>query len=412
VVISGVGVVSPIGIGKDAFWEGLASGRSAVRTITRFDASPFATRIAAEVDGFDPLLYAPPKVVKRMDRTAQFAVAAAKMAVVDASLDLAQTDRDRTGVFYGTNLGHYDYTFILAQHARDESGEWVGATLESGMGQFPEAAGGWVSTVLDLRGPSFIYASACSASLDSIGHAFRAISYGELDAALAGGSQAPISASSVSAFSMVRGMSRRNDDPASASRPFDKDRDGFVMGEGGGMVVLETLDAARLRGAPIYAEVLGYGATCDAYHITNPRPDGRDASRAVALAIQDAGIAPEEIDYVNAHGTSTPLNDKTETLVLKTVLGEHARRVPISAVKSMFGHLLGGAGCVELIAALLAMQHQVIPATINYHTPDPECDLDYVPNAARPARIRTVLKNSFGFGGKNSAMVVRAVNDA
>ncbi len=409
VAITGVGVIAPIGVGKDAFWDGLAAGRSGVRTITRFDASAFPTQIAAEVDGFDPTQFMPAKLSRRMDKTSLFGLCAAKMAVADASLDFStHVDRSRAAVMYGTNLGHFDYDFVVAQWEPDGP-SWKGATIESGLNLFPEACAGHISTEFALTGPSLIFASACSASLDAIGHGFRAIRDGELDAVIAGGSQAPISPPSVGAFCMVKGMSTRNDAPGAASRPFDKDRDGFVMGEGGAIIVMESLESAEARGARVYAEVLGYAATCDAYHITNPRPDGAEAARAVSLAIHHAGIDPSEIDYVNAHGTSTPLNDKTETLILRTVLGDHARRVPVSATKSMIGHLLGGAGAAELIAALLAIEHQTIPPTINYTTPDPECDLDYVPNVARPARVRTVLKNSFGFGGKNSALVVRAL---
>jgi 3-oxoacyl-[acyl-carrier-protein] synthase II len=348
----------------------------------------------------------------QLDRTSQMGVAATQMALADAALDLEREDRTRIGVMFGTTLGIYDYDYILQNHTLYYNGASPDASSnpEIGLMAFPEACASQMSMEIGARGPSLTFATTCSSALDGIGHALKAIRYGELDLAFAGGSQAPISEPMVSGFTMLRGMSTRNDEPQTASRPFDKTRDGFVMGEGAGIIVVEELEHARERGAHIYAEILGYGLTCDGYHMTNPKPDGRDAARALALAIKDAGIAPEEIDYVSAHGTSTPMNDRTETKVLKTVLGQHAYKAPVSSVKSMIGHLIGAAGSVELIASLIALKEQLLPPTINYHTPDPECDLDYVPNAARPAAIRTILKNSFGFGGKNSALVVRALD--
>ncbi len=414
VVITGLGPITPIGIGKNAYWDGLRAGRSGIRTITRFDPAPFPTRFAGEVEGFDPLQYMRADTADAVDRTSHFGIAAARMALDDARLTIDGALAMRTGVMFGTTLGFTDYDYILRkQHVWTAGGDdGVPADPLTALMGYPEAAATEISRHVGARGPSLTFAETCSSALDGIGQAYRAIRSGQLDVVLAGGAQAPISAPIVSLFCMLRGMSTRNDSPETASRPFDKDRDGFVMGEGAGIVVVEEYERARERGAHVYAEILGYAATCDGYHMTNPKPDGRDAARAVKLALADARVAPEEIDYVNAHGTSTPLNDKTETLIVKDVFGAHASRVPISAFKSMIGHLIGAAGSAELIGALLALQHQIIPPTINQFTFDPECDLDYVPNAARPAPLRTIAKNSFGFGGKNSCVIARALDDA
>ena len=405
VVITGLGVIAPNGVGKEAFWAGLKAGTSGIKPIVRFDASPFPTRIAGQLNGFDPLALLDPRRAKRMDRTSHLGVCAAKMAVEDAKLDLTRENTDRIGVMVGTAMAGHGY--ILEQHDvyRDKGPMKINPA--TAIASFPDACSSQISIELGIHGPSFSIATACSSASDAIGYAFNAIRKHELDIIIMGGAEAPIFPPLISAFCMLRAMSTRNDDPQSASRPFDKERDGFVLGEGAGILVLEDVEHALARGAHIYAEILGFGMTCDAYHMTAPEPSGREAARAIQLALKDAGLRPEEIDYINAHGTSTPLNDKNETAVIKTVFGEHARRVQISATKSMIGHLIGAAGSVELIAALLAMEHQMIPPTINYRTPDPECDLDYVPNTARPAQIRTVLKNSFGFGGKNSALIVR-----
>ena len=408
-VITGLGVVAPNGVGRDAFWEALAAGKSGIRPITRFDPAPFPTRIAGQIDDFHPTDFITAKRAKHMDRTSHYGVSAARMAADDASLDVSKEDVDRIGVMFGTTLGVYDYDFILANHTMYEGGRtWDGTDPRVGLMAFPEACASQISMELGIYGPSLTFAETCSSALDSLGHAYKAIRYGELDVVFAGGAQAPISQPLVSAFCMLRGMSTQNDEPTTASRPFDKERDGFVMGEGAGILVIEEMEHALRRGVRIYGEIIGYAATCDAYHMTNPRPDGRDAARAVRLAIKDAGIDPTEIDYVNAHGTSTPLNDKTETKVLKDTLGDHANTIPVSSVKSMIGHLIGASASVEVVASCLALEHQVLPPTINLHNPDPECDLDYVPNTARPAKIRTILKNSFGFGGKNSALILRA----
>ena len=405
VVITGLGVISAIGYGKEAFWEALEAGLSGVTPVYKFDPSPYPTRFAAQLNGFDFSAYIDPKWARRMDLTSQLGVSAAKMAVKDAALHLDQEERERIGVVVGTAMaGH---AFILEQHDVYKEKGPMRINPFTALTVFPDAPASFISIELGLHGPSFSLATACSSALDAVGYAFNAIRKRELDVILMGGSEATVFPQAFSAFCMLRAMSQRNDQPECASRPFDKERDGFVLGEGAGMLVLEELEHAKQRGAHIYAEIVGFGMTCDAYHMTAPEPSGRQAARAIQLALKDAGIAPGDIDYINAHGTSTPLNDKTETLVIKQVFGEHAYRVPISATKSMIGHLIGAAGAVELIATTLALEHQVIPPTINYRTPDPECDLDYVPNTARRALLDFALKNSFGFGGKNSALVIK-----
>lgn len=410
VVITGLGVIAPNGVGKDAYWEALRAGRSGIKPIMRFDVSELPTRFAGQLNGFNPTDHLDFKRAKRMDRTSHLAVCAAKMAVDDAHLDLETEDRGRIGVMVGTSLaGH---AFILEQHDAWRDKGPMKINPFTAIASFPDACTSQISIELGLHGPSFSIGTACSSALDAVGYAFNAIRKRELDIILMGGAEAPVFPPILSAFCMLRALSTRNDEPLRASRPFDRERDGFVLGEGAGILVVEDLEHAEKRGAHIYAEILGFGMTCDAYHMTAPEPSGKEAARAIRLALKDAGVAPEGIDYINAHGTSTPLNDKNETHVIKQVFGEHARHVPISATKSMIGHLIGAAGAVELIAALLAMEHQTIPPTINYETPDPDCDLDYVPNVARPARLRTVLKNSFGFGGKNSALVVRKYDEA
>ncbi len=405
VVITGLGAITSIGYGKEAFWQGLAAGKSGINRVTKFDPTPYPTQMAAEVDGFDFSPFIDPKWARRMDKTALMAVATAKMAVADAKLDLAKEDRDRIGVVVGTAMaGH---AFILEQHDVYKARGPMKINPFTALTVFPDSPASFISIELGLNGPSFSLATACSSALDAIGWAFNAIRKRELDVILMGGSESTVFPQAFSAFCMLRAMSQSNDEPARASRPFDKTRDGFVLGEGAGMLVLEDLEHAKRRGAHIYAEIRGFGMTCDAYHMTAPEPSGRQAARAIQLALDDAGVKPADIDYINAHGTSTPLNDKTETLVIKQVFGPQAYKTPISATKSMIGHLIGAAGAVELIATVLAMEHQTIPPTINYRVPDPECDLDYVPNSSRPAAIDFALKNSFGFGGKNSALVIK-----
>src|SRR3989338_7475916 len=388
VVITGVGPITAIGAGKDAFWESLRAGRCGIATVKKFDPTPYPTQMAAQLNGFDFSAYIDAKWSRRMDLTSQLAVSAAKM-----------------GVVVGTAMA--GQAFILEQHDVYKAKGPMKINPFTALTVFPDAPASFISIDLGISGPSFSLATACSSALDAVGYSFNAIRRGELDAIVMGGAEATVFPQAFSAFCMLRAMSQQNDEPERACRPFDKLRDGFVLGEGAGMLVLEDLEHAKRRGAHIYAEILGFGMTCDAYHMTAPEPSGRQAARAIRLALDDAGVKPQDIDYINAHGTSTPLNDKTETLVIKQVFCHDAYKIPVSATKSMIGHLIGAAGAVELIATVLAMEHQIIPPTINYEVPDPDCDLDYVPNVCRKATIDIALKNSFGFGGKNSALVIR-----
>lgn len=407
VVITGVGVIASNGIGKEAFWQAICEGKSGIATITSFDPSRFTTRFAGEIRDFKPEEFVHKKNLKRMDRTSHLAVAAAKMAVADADLDPRSNGRDRTGVMIGTAMAGHGY-IMDAYECYLKSGPSRVSPFVA-LASFPDACASQVSIELGVTGPSFSIATACSSASDAIGYAWEAIRSNTVDFIIMGGAEAGIYPGVLAAFCAARALSQRNDEPQKACRPFSLDRDGFVLGEGAGMLVLEEYEHARRRGARIYGEILGHAMTCDAYHMTSPEPEGKEAVRAMELALASAGVGPDEIDYINAHGTSTPLNDKTETMIIKKVFGNRAYQIPVSATKSMVGHLIGAAGSVELIAALLAMEHNLIPPTINYDTPDPECDLDYVPNQARPAQVNTVMKNSFGFGGKNSILVVRKV---
>lgn len=407
VVITGIGVIAPNGIGIDKFWDSLSHGRSAVRKITRFDASSYPCQLAAEVSDFDPLDYMGPKSARRMDRFAQFAVACTKMALEDSKLDLIGTNTDRIGIALGSALG--GIPSAEEQHS---------IFIERGLKRvdpllaikiFPGGATSQVSIEFGISGHSNTVGGACAAGTDNVGYAFYAIKNNLADIMIAGGAEAPIVPLSLGSFCLLGALSTKNGDPTRASRPFDKERDGFVMGEGAGVLILEDLEHALARGVPIYAEVLGYGTTNDAYHMVQPLPTGEQAKKAIELALQEARIDPTEIDHVNAHGSSTPLNDKVETKIVKEVFGEYAYEIPISANKSMIGHALGAAGAIELVASVLTIENQFIPPTINYEFPDPECDLDYVPNKAKQATVTTVLKNSFGFGGKNSSIIIRKI---
>jgi len=404
VVVTGLGVVAPNGVGKRAFWDALKEGKSGIRRITRFDPSPFPTQFAGEAD-FDPALFISHKQLKRMDRTSHLAVSAAKMAVQDAALKISEEDPNRIGVMIGTAMAGHG--MILEQHNRFRDKGPMKINAFTAIASFPDAPSSQISIELGINGPSFSIATACSSASDAIGYAFNAIRNKELDMIIMGGADTPIFPPILGAFCVLRALSKRNDAPEKASRPFDKERDGFVLGEGAGILILEDLEHALKRNAHIYGEILGFGMTCDAYHMTKPEPSGRQAIRALKLALEDALVKPKDIDYLNAHGTSTPLNDATETFVIKEVFGACASKLAISSIKSMIGHLIGAAGSVELIGALVALEEGVIPPTINYETPDPDCDLDYVPNKAREASVNMILKNSFGFGGKNSALVVR-----
>ncbi|MCS7272834.1 MAG: beta-ketoacyl-ACP synthase II [Fimbriimonadales bacterium] len=404
VVVTGIGLVTPLGIGSEAFWEGLTLPRRVIGPITRFDASGYSTRIAAEVKDFDPNQFMDRRDARRASRFIQFAVAATTLALQDAQLEITDANRERIGVLIGSGIGGIDYmdaqVRILDRHGPERISPFLPVMM------IPDMASGFVSIQFGLKGPNLCAVTACSTGADAIGLATRLIQYGDADVMLAGGSEAAIEPIGIAAFCAARAMSTRNDDPEHASRPFDAERDGFVMGEGAGVLVLEALEHAQARGARIYAEVLGYGATADAYHVTQPDPEGDGAARAMRKALQDAGLQPTDIDYINAHGTSTRYNDAKETLAIKRVFGEYAYQLPVSSTKSVTGHLLGAAGAVETAACILALQHQTIPPTINYEHPDPECDLDYVPNTPRPAKLRYVMNNSFGFGGHNSVLVL------
>jgi 3-oxoacyl-[acyl-carrier-protein] synthase II len=405
VVITGLGMVTPIGTGVDDFYQGLVSGRNGVSRLTRFDPSEYASRMAAEVGDFDPAAFMDAKKRKSMDRFAQFGFAAARLALDDSGLDLERIDRDRAGVFIGSGNGgnksiQEEYAVLREKGPGRVSPRFITKVLIN-------MAASQVSIEWGLRGPILSLSNACSTANQSIGSAFRSIQYNEADAMLAGGTEAAVTELPYAGFCALRAMSRRNEDVEHASRPFDRERDGFVMGEGSGVVLLEELEHALSRGARIYAEVIGYGSTSDAYHLVAPPPDGGGAARAMKLALADARLDIEKVTYVSAHGTSTPLNDKTETLALKTVYGDHAYKLAVSAPKSMFGHLLGGASGVELGAACLALERGVIPPTINYEFPDPECDLDYVPIEARETQADYAMCNSFGFGGLNAVILLR-----
>jgi len=406
VVVTGLGVVSPIGIGLEAFWQGLAAGRSGVGRITRFDAAAFPTQIAAEVRDFDPSSYMDRKEVRRNDRFVHFAYAATRMAMEHARFAITPANAGRTGVLIGSGIGGAatweEQHRILLERGPDRVSPFFVPMMIVNM------ASGVTAILTGAKGPSSCVVTACATGGNAIGDAFRIIQRGDADVMLAGGTEAAITPLSIAGFCSMKAMSTRNDEPDRACRPFDATRDGFVMGEGAGVAVLEALEHAEARSAPILAEVIGYGASTDAYHITQPDPEGEGALRSMAAALTDAGIAAEEIDYINAHGTSTPYNDRLETLAIKRLFGDHARRLAVSSTKSMTGHLLGAAGGVEFVACILALQRQVLPPTINYRVPDPDCDLDYVPNAARPARLRTVMSNAFGFGGHNAILIARA----
>jgi 3-oxoacyl-[acyl-carrier-protein] synthase II len=400
-----MGVVSPVGIRVDAFWQALTQGVSGIDRITKFDPSPFASQIAGEVRGFDPLAYLPRRDVVRTDAFIHYALTAAHEAIADAKLAI-EGRGERVGVSIGTGMGGIPLLMATYDALRAEGPEAISPYAMPG--SLPNMAAGWVSMRTGARGPIASATTACAAGNQAIGDAFRMIQRGDADVMFAGGTDALIHPIVVGCFCALRALSTHNAEPARASRPFDKERDGFVLAEGAGVLVLEEFDAARARGAHIYAELVGYGLTADAHHPTAPSTDG--PARALALALDDAGLRPEEIDYINAHGTSTPHNDINETKAIKMILGAHARRVAVSSTKSMTGHLLGGAGAVEAIATVLAIKHGLVPPTINYRTPDPECDLDYVPNRARPMEVRAAVSNGFAFGGTNATLAFRKID--
>jgi len=403
-VVTGLGLVTPLGLGTARNWEALMDGRSGIGAISRFDASAFATRIAAEVRDFDPAQFMDRKEVKRTDRFVQFALAAAQLALEDARLAIDDSNRDRIGVVLGVGMGGIEtieeQLKVFFEGGPKKLSPFFIPRLIANM------APGQVAMRFGLRGTNYAAVSACASGTHGVGEAFRAIRFGFAEAMVSGGAEACVSPTAVGGFAAMRALSTRNEEPQRASRPFDKGRDGFVVGEGAGILVLEEARAAVRRGATIYAEVVGYGSTADAYHITSPSPEGEGAVRCMREALADAGLRPEEIDYVNAHGTSTPQNDATETLALKRVFGSHAPTLLVSSTKSQTGHLLGAAGGVEAAYTALALKHGVAPATMNYDEPDPECDLDYVPNTPRRALLRHALSNSFGFGGANACIAL------
>ncbi|OGW77767.1 MAG: beta-ketoacyl-[acyl-carrier-protein] synthase II [Omnitrophica bacterium RIFCSPLOWO2_02_FULL_45_16] len=409
VVVTGLGTVSPIGNSIDKFWNSLLEGKSGVKRLTRFDPTYYTCKIGAEVIDFDPSLYLSAKELKRMDRFVQFAVVGAKMAVSDAKIHLDKEDRNRFGAIVGSGIGglhtveseHRQYIALGPEKGPDRISPFLIPMLIINM------ASGQISITLGLKGPNSAVGTACATGNNAIGDAFRIIQHDEADLMICGGSEAAITVMGFGGFCALKALSLRNNEPEKASRPFDKGRDGFVMGEGAGIIVIEELDHALKRNAPIYCELIGYGMSADAYHMTAPDPQGDGGVRCMIAALKDAGIKPENVDYINAHGTSTLYNDKIETLAIKKTFGAHAKKLAVSSTKSVTGHLLGAAGGVEMIACALAIKHSIIPPTINYETPDPDCDLDYVPNEPRAQKIRVAASNALGFGGHNATLIVK-----
>ena len=401
-VITGMGAITPLGLSVRDTWQGLIEGRSGIDLLTKIDASKYPTKIGGEVKGFDPKEYMGFKEARRMERFCHLAVAAAGEALADAQLSLERMDPEQVGVLMGTAIGGLDATDEAVRNLID--GKHVSPFYL--VTTVPNMAAFHVSYIYGLKGYNNTVTTACAAGLQAVGEAAEVIRRGAAQVMFAGGTESSASELGLAGFSAMRGLSTRNDDPQGACRPFDKDRDGFVCSEGCGMLVLENLEHALGRGAHIYAEVLGYSATTDAYNMAAPDPEAEGAARAIRWALEDAGIGPEDVDYINAHGTGTVLNDAMETLAIKKVFGDHAYRVPVSSTKSMIGHLFGGAGAVETIVCALTIEHGIIHPTINYETPDPECDLDYVPNVARKAEVKVALSNSFGLGGQDACLVV------
>lgn len=410
VVVTGLGLLTPLGVGVENSWNNLIEGRSGIGRITRFDASELPVRIAGEVKGFNPADYIEEKEIKKMDRFIHLAIAASQMAMDDSALEITKANEERVGVIIGSGIGGMS---TIEQYHQ--------ALLEKGYRRVTpffipmliiNLASGRVSMRFGAKGPNSAVCTACATGTHAIGDAFKIIQRGDADVMIAGGAEAVISPLGVAGFAVMKALSRRNDEPERASRPFDRDRDGFVMAEGSGVVVIESLEHALKRGARIYAEVVGYGMTSDAYHITAPSPDGEGAARCMKAAIDDAGINPDEVNYINAHGTSTKYNDELETKAVKMVFGDHAYRLAISSTKSMTGHLLGASGGIEAVFSALSVYHDVAPPTINLDNPDPECDLDYVSHKARSMRINYALSNSFGFGGTNACLLFKKSEEA
>ncbi|HUB86371.1 MAG TPA: beta-ketoacyl-ACP synthase II [Verrucomicrobiae bacterium] len=406
VVVTGLGVVTPLGNDLETFWKNLISGKCGIDKIKSFDASPYDTQIAGEVENFDPAPAFPsPKEVRRTDRYSQFGVYAGWQALKDSGLDLERENRDEIGVIIGSGIGGLETTTaqlkVLLERGPGRLSPFMIPMLISNM------ASGLFSMYQNLRGPNFATCSACATANHAIGEAWRSIKMGDAQIMFAGGAEAAVVPIGIGGFCAMKAMSTRNDDPQHASRPFDKERDGFIMGEGAGVIVLEELEHAKKRGAKIYCEIIGYGNTADAHHLTAPAPGGEGAARCMKMALRQSGMKLEEISYINAHGTSTPQGDVCETQAIKTVFGEHAKKLAVSSTKGATGHMLGAAGAVEMSACALAIKHGIAPPTINYQVPDPECDLDYVPNTAREMKINAIINNSFGFGGHNASIAAK-----
>jgi|MudIll2142460700_1097286.scaffolds.fasta_scaffold23746_3 3-oxoacyl-[acyl-carrier-protein] synthase II len=410
VVVTGLGLITPLGIGVQSSWQGLMEGRSGINTITTFDSSDLPVHIAGEVKGFDPLLYIEPKEVKKMDRFIHFAMAASTMAMDDSGLTITDRNAARVGVIIGSGMGglpaieHYHKVYLEKGYRRITPFFIPMLIINLASGQ--------VSIKYGAKGPNSAVATACATGSHAIGDAFRIIQRGEADVMIAGGTESVITPMAVGGFAVMKALSTRNKEPEKASRPFDTDRDGFVMGEGAGVLILESLEHARQRNARIYAELVGYGMTSDAYHITAPAPGGEGAASCMALTLRDAGVSPEVVDYINAHGTSTKYGDELETKAIKTVFGAHAYTLKVSSTKSMTGHLLGAAGGIESVISVLSIHHHTVPPTTNLENPDPECDLDYVPHTPKPLEVNYALSNSFGFGGTNACLLFRKFREA
>jgi 3-oxoacyl-[acyl-carrier-protein] synthase II len=407
VVVTGLGAVTPLGTGVEKFWEGLMAGRSGVRTITQFDATNFPTTIAGEVPDFDVTQWVSNvKEARRLGRFSQFAIAACKQAVQMAGLEITPENAERVGVYIGSGMGALgvieEQNAVLAAKGPDRVSPFTVPLM------IPNMASGNVAIAIGAKGPNVCTVSACASGSHAVGDAFKLLQRGDADVMIAGGAESVITPLGIASFASAKTLSSRNDAPEKASRPFDNERDGFVMGEGAGAIVMETLEHAQARGATIYAEIVGYGLTADAYHMTAPPADGEGLVRAMRIALKDAGLKPEDVDYINAHGTSTSLNDRVETAAVKEVFGEHAKKMPLSSIKSMIGHLLGAAGGVEAVATVLTINRGMLPPTINQEVPDPDCDLDYVPNQARAMKVDVAMSNNLGFGGHNASVIFRA----
>lgn len=409
VVVTGIGAVTPVGIGKEKFWDALINGKSGISIIDKFDVTDYPVKIAGQVKDFDPTDFIDKREYKKMDRFTQFAVAAAGLAIEDSGLHQGKYDETRMGVILGSGIGGIETIELQHKKLLEKGPKRISPFFVPML--ISNMAAGQISMLFRAKGPNLTVVTACASGANAIGEAFKTIQRGAADIVITGGTEASITPLAIAGFSSMRALSTRNDEPEKASRPFDADRDGFVMGEGAGILVLESLEHAVKRNARIYAEVIGYGLSADAYHLTQPDPEGEGAAAAMKMALEDGNLKPEEVDYINAHGTSTPYNDKFETIAIKKVFGEHAYNIMVSSTKSMTGHLLGAAGGVEAIATVLSIYDGVVHPTINYEKKDPECDLDYVPNKARKTPVKVALSNSFGFGGHNATLAFKKIED-